>query len=194
MLKAEHVDDNRTFPPDDRPLDRLVPLVYEELRRLARRRLLRRGALSTLQATELVHEAYLRLAHQGYVEWQNRGHVIGLAAGMMRRILVDHARRRQAGKRGSGHQVISLDEAPEPEAPLAFDVLALESALSALAVLDTRQAKIAELRIFGGQSVDEMAGVLGLSAATVKREWRMAKAWLTREVVRGGGDAPGEPR
>jgi RNA polymerase sigma factor (TIGR02999 family) len=158
-----------------------MPLVYDQLRMLARR-YIARNRPATLRATELVHETYLRLAQQGYVEWQNREHLIGLAATTMRRVLVDRARRRHASKRGAGESLVSIDDVPEPAAPMVIDLLAFESALATLSAMDARQAQIVELRIFGGQSIDETAGLLGVSPATVKREWRLAKAWLWKEL------------
>jgi RNA polymerase sigma factor (TIGR02999 family) len=142
--------------------------------------------LITLQTTDLVHEAYLRLQKQGYVRWQNRGHVIGVAARMMRRILVDRARRRRADKRGGMQLRVPLDAATEVQGPPEVDVTKLDEALTMLAGFDPRQARVAELRIFGDTSVEIVAEHLSVSPATVKREWRMARAWLMRELVRSG--------
>ncbi len=164
-------------------LDQLFPLVYDQLRTLARR-YVARSEPCTLRPTELVHETYLRLAHQGYVDWRNRAHVIGLAARMMRRVLVDRARRRGSIKRGNGHHIVSLDLVPEPAVFPTVDLLSLDAALTSLTALDARQARVVELRIFGGQGIDETAAVLGISPATVKREWKLAKAWLLLEVER----------
>jgi RNA polymerase sigma-70 factor, ECF subfamily len=188
-------DEAPQAPGDPSDLDELTPLVYAELRRLARTYLARsrgREAL-TLQTTELVHEAYLRLQQQDYVRWQNRGHVIGIAARMMRRILVDFARRRHAQRRGGFQVRVPLDEAPEPAVVAESDVVRLDELLNELALLDPRQARLAELRLFAGQGIEAVAQLLGVSPATVKREWRLVKAWLLRELKRGGGvgDRPG---
>lgn len=170
-------------PPLD-SLDELTPLVYDELRRIARRYLRRGSPAASVQTTDLVHEAYLRLQKQDYVRWQNRAHVMGVAAKMMRRILVDRARRRSADKRGAGAIVLSLEQAPDMPAPGGgVDVLSLDRALERLTHMDARQGRIVELRVFGGQSVDEVSDIIGVSPATVKREWRSARAWLLRELI-----------
>ena len=169
---------------DRKALDDLFPIVYTEVRRLARSYLRRERPDHTLQATALVNEAYLRLVDQRDVRWQNRAHFFGIAAQIMRRVLVDHARMRQAGKRGSGDHPVVLDEALELVAERAPDVMALDDALNTLAELDARQAKIVELRFFGGLSIEETAEVTELSPATVKREWAAARAWLRREIER----------
>lgn len=164
-------------------LDQLMPLVYEELRAIAGRYLSRESAGHTLQSTALVHEAYFKLIGQRRVQWQNRAHFFGIAAQMMRRILVDHARRQHRDKRGGGATKLSLDEAiatAEPEREV--DLLALDAALTSLALLDPRGARIIELRFFSGLTIDETAEVLDISAGTVKREWSAARAWLYREV------------
>jgi RNA polymerase sigma factor (TIGR02999 family) len=166
-------------------LDQLMPLVYRELRRLARRHLGREGAGHTLQTTALVHEAYMRLVGQEQ-PWQNRAHFFGVAAQMMRRILVDYARRRRYAKRGGAHRV-AIDDLPDVSAERAADVLAVDAALTALAEVDERKSKMVELRFFGGLSLEETAEVLGVSEGTVRRDWTLAKAWLQREI---GG--PGE--
>jgi RNA polymerase sigma-70 factor, ECF subfamily len=163
-------------------MDRLLPMVYDELRRLARGYLRREAANHTLQATALVHEAYFKLVDQKVARWQNRAHFFGIAAQLMRRILIDYARVRLAAKRG-GHQVeITFDERLHGPRDSGPDVLALDLALERLAKCDERQAKIVELRYFGGLSIDEVAEVLKTSPATVKRDWTMAKAWLHREL------------
>jgi RNA polymerase sigma factor (TIGR02999 family) len=164
---------------------RLIPLVYGELRRLARRYMRNERPDHTLQATALVHEAYLRLAGQKDISWQNRAHFFGVAANAMRRILVDHARAKQAKKRGGDDQKVSFDEAVpvQPEAPQDF--LALDEALERLAKRDPRQARIVELRYFGGLSEEETAEVLGISVRTVKRDWKVARAWLYKEIGKG---------
>ncbi len=164
-------------------LDKLLPLVYQELRRLADRYLRRERSDHTLQATALVHEAYLKLIDQRNVHWQNRAHFFGVAAQAMRRILVDHARAHQSAKRGSGGLKLSIDEGLEvSEEQPAADMVALDDALNALAEIDPQKSRIVELRFFGGLSIEETAEVLGIGTATVIRQWRMAKAWLYNEV------------
>jgi RNA polymerase sigma-70 factor, ECF subfamily len=157
---------------------RLMPLVYDELRRLASRYLSRERPDHTLQPTALVHEAYVRLVDQTQVSWQNRAHFIGVAAQMMRRILVDHARLRHGEKRGGHRQKMPLDEAVSFEGKRDVDLIALDDALSDLARLDPGQSRIVELRFFGGLTLEETAEVMAISRSTVKREWIMAKAWL----------------
>ena len=160
-------------------LDELLPLIYGELRRLAAGYLRRERVGHTLQPTALVHEAYLRLVDQTQVRWQNRAHFLGVAAQMMRRILVDHARAHEAGKRGGEFQKLSLDENIDASGEgRDINLVALDDALERLAEIDPQKSKIVELRFFGGLSVEETAEVLGVSAPTVKRQWRMAKAWL----------------
>jgi RNA polymerase sigma factor (TIGR02999 family) len=172
---------------DQNALERLTPLVYGELRRLARRHLSRERSDHTLQSTALVHEAYLRLVDQRSVQWQNRAHFFGVAAQLIRRILIDHARARQAGKRGAGACLLSLDEAIDsPAGNRALDVVALDDALEQLAKIDPRQSRIVELRFFAGLTVQETAEVLNISTPTVNREWNAAKAWLFRELNRRG--------
>ncbi|PYU23869.1 MAG: RNA polymerase subunit sigma-70 [Acidobacteria bacterium] len=160
----------------------LIPLVYDELRRLARRHLRRERPDHTLQSAALVHEAYLRLIRQDQPHWQNRAHFFGVAAQLMRHILVDHARNRAAAKRGAGAPRLTLD--PEVALPKAREVnlVALDDALNQLAVLDLQQSRVVELRFFGGLSIEETSVVLGVSPATVKREWATARAWLQREM------------
>lgn len=167
--------------------DALLPLVYDELRRLARGYLLGERANHTLQATALVNEAYMRLIDLQRIEWRDRAHFIGIAAASMRRILVDHARKHQAGKRRGRKLQLreSIVVQPEPEPQLAE----LDEALDRLASLDPRQGRIVELRFFGGMTVEETARALDVSPTTVKREWRSAKAWLYREI-RGDPEAP----
>jgi len=174
---------------DQAALEQLTPLVYSELRRLARRHLGRERKGHTLQTTALVHEAYIRLIDQKEVRWQNRAHFFAIAAQMMRRILVDYARARNNAKRGGGAQMVSLDEALEVSDDRAADVIALDEALVALAALDQRKIRIIELRFFGGLSIEETAEVLGVSPGTVMREWTFAKAWLQREIDKGGPHA-----
>ena len=163
-------------------LDRLVPLVYGQLRRQARLQLRHERAGHTLQPTALVHEAFLRLVGQSRAQWQNREQFFAVAARAMRRVLVDHARARAAAKRGDGRTLIALDEAPDPAAPPAVDVLALDQALDRLAAIDLRQARAVELRYFAGLSAPETAAALEVSLATVNRDWAMARAWLFREL------------
>ncbi len=166
-------------------LNQLLPLVYGELRRIATRQLRSERVGHTLQPTALVHEVYLRLVDQRNVDWRNRAHFFGAAAHVMRRILVDHARRHTASKRGDGHPRLSMDEATELAAPEGIPVLALDQALDRLAAMDQELARIVELRAFGGMTIEETACVLKISPSTVKREWRTAKAWLTRELALG---------
>ena len=169
---------------DASALDRLVPLVYAELRRIAARQLRGERPNHTLQPTALVNEVYLRLVDQRQVEWQDRAHFLGVAAQTMRRILVDHARRRDAGKRGDGVPAVSIDDAREIATSGELPLLALDDALARLEALDPGLAKIVELRAFGGLTIDEAAHVLDVSPSTAKRSWRTAKAWLNRELRR----------
>lgn len=164
-------------------LDGLLPLVYDELRRLAAAYLSRERPDHTLQPTALVHEAYIRLTDQRCVDWQNRAHFFGLAAEMMRRILVNHARDRAAEKRGGEAQRVSLSLAVNSFERPAVDVLALHEALDRLAALDPRKSRIVELKFFGGMTTVEIAEVLHLSPATVEREWSFARAWLYQAVT-----------
>lgn len=167
-------------------LERLMPVVYEQLRRLAGRQLRRERPDHTLQPTALISELYLLLVRQRAASWENRAHFFALAARLMRRVLVDHARSRDAGKRGGAATTVSLDEeavAGAGAAPgQAVDVLAIDEALARLAALDADQARVVELRFFGGLTVEETALVLNRSPRTVKREWRMARAWLHGEL------------
>jgi RNA polymerase sigma factor (TIGR02999 family) len=167
---------------DEDALGALMPLVYDELRRIARNQVRRERPGQTLQPTALVHEAYLRLVDQRQVDWRSRAHFFGAAAQVMRRILVDNARRRKAIKRGDGVDCVSLGEAAEAAGPGDIPVVALDDALSRLETLDRGLAQIVELRAFGGLTIDETAHVLKVSPSTVKREWRMARAWLSREL------------
>jgi RNA polymerase sigma factor (TIGR02999 family) len=169
---------------DRQALEQLTPLVYGELRRLASRYLRRERPGHTLQSTALVHEAYLRLIDQRYVRWQNRAHFFGIAAQLIRRILVDHARAHQAQKRGADAPVLSLDEAVAAPEKRDLNLVALDDALNDLARIDPQQGRIVELRFFTGLSIEETAEVLGISPATVKRDWVVAKAWLHRELSR----------
>lgn len=163
----------------------LVPLVYDELRRLARYYLASQRSDHTLQSTAIVHEAYLRLAGRENVHWENRSHFFAVAAQLMRRILVDHARKRHAAKRGGPvHLTLLVDEAVEPSSQRELDLVALDDALKALAELDERQSRIVELRFFGGLSIEDTSRALEISPATVKREWSTARAWLYEEISR----------
>jgi RNA polymerase sigma-70 factor (ECF subfamily) len=171
---------------DRKALDRLMPVVYAELRRQAARHLRRELAGQTLQTTDLIHEAYLRLVDQRNMRWQNRAHFFAIAAQLMRRILVDHARRRHRAKRGGSAIALPLEAglmvaAEKSEA----DLLALDEALTRLAAMDSRQSQIVELRFFSGLSIEQTASVLGVSSTTVKDDLNLAKAWLRREI--GGG-------
>jgi len=184
---------------DQRALAELMPLVYGELRRLADRQLRGERSNHTLQRTALVHEAYMRLINQRNVNWQSRAQFIGLAAQLMRRILIDHARTKRRAKRGGGIAPVSLDQtgvvlsAPDEEGNRAealelaadptVDLGAIDQALQRLEAIDPKQGRIVELRFFGGLSIEETAEVVGVSPATVKREWALARAWLRRELV-----------
>jgi RNA polymerase sigma factor (TIGR02999 family) len=163
----------------------LIPLVYEELRRIARRSLSGQSGSHTLQPTALVHEAYLRLARNQPIEWQNRAHFFALAARMMRQILVDHARKHAASKRGSNAITVLADEVPASGSLPNLDVMALDDAMEQLAKLDPRQCRIVELRFFGGLSIEETAEVEKISPATTKREWATARLWLHRAMNAG---------
>jgi len=166
---------------DAAALDALFPIVYDELKRLARSELARERAGHTLQPTALVHEAYLRLVAQQVEGWSGRAYFFSLAASMMRRILVNHARDRAAQKRGSGVMPVTLSQA-EGLADGALDVVELHEALEELARLDARQARVVELKFFGGLEIEEIADVVGVSSATVRRDWTMARLWLGREL------------
>jgi RNA polymerase sigma-70 factor, ECF subfamily len=165
-------------------LDELLDVVYGELRRQAARYLRRERRNHTLQPTALVNEAFMKLVDQRNVQWQNRAHFFGVAAQAMRRIVIDHARARRRVKRGGVQQAVTLDEAMIAAESHSIDVLALDEALNRLAAFDERQAKIVELRYFAGLSVEETADVTGLSPATIKREWSMARAWLHAELTK----------
>jgi RNA polymerase sigma factor (TIGR02999 family) len=166
-------------------LEDLMPLVYENLRRLAAAYMRHEAAGHGLQPTALVHEAYVRLIDQNKVKWRNRAHFFGVAAGMMRRILVDHARRRRAEKRGGEWERVTLAGQDVAAADaLEIDVLALHQSLERLAMFDPQQERIVELRYFGGLTIDETAEVVGISPATVVREWTVAKAWLRADLSR----------
>ncbi len=168
---------------DCQALDELTPLVYDELRRMARTYLRSERSDHTLQATALVHEAYLRLIDQRSVSWQNRAHFFGIASQMMRRILVNHAVAHAAEKRGGEHEKLSLDEAMGSSNPEQVDLIALDEALTELERLDPQQTRIVELRFFGGLTIEETAEALRISPATVKRDWSTARLWLRRELA-----------
>ena len=180
---------------DEAALASLLPLVYEELRSMARRHLRHERDSHTLQRTALVHEAFLRMVDQQQVDWESRTQFYGLASQMMRRILVDHARRRAAAKRGDGAAHVDLDavlqeegeDSPPPVQEQEIDFAAVDDALKKLEVLDPQQGKLVELRFFGGLSIKETADIIGVSPATVKREWAIARAWLQREITAGEG-------
>ncbi len=167
---------------DDGALEQLTPLVEAELRRLARAYMARERRGHTLQTTALVNEAFLRLTDARRVRWEDRAHFLGVSARLMRRVLVDHARSRGYRKRGGGAQRVTLDDELAAVPALALDVVALDRALDALAAVDARKSRVIELRFFGGLTVEETAEVLRVSADTVKRDWRLAKLWLLREL------------
>jgi RNA polymerase sigma factor (TIGR02999 family) len=166
-------------------LDRLLPMVYSELHRMAAGYLRRERVDHTLQPTALINEAYLRLVGSSNISWESRAHFFGIAARVMRRILVDHARQHQADKRGADFQKVPIDAANEPGSkPEAVDLVALDAALSRLAELDPEQSKLVELRYFAGLTIEEAAETMSLSVATARRRWTSAKAWLRREIPR----------
>jgi RNA polymerase sigma factor (TIGR02999 family) len=170
---------------DRRALDALLPLVYNELRQLARRYLQRERRGHTLQSTALVHEAYVRLAQQKIPEWRNRAHFFGVAAQLMRQILVDYARSHRAAKRGGSVCKVTLDPALAEARAADVDVLALDDALKELARIDPQQSRIVELRFFGGLTIEDTSEVLGIAPSTVQRDWTTARAWLSHELERG---------
>lgn len=173
---------------DQAALDKLMPLVYDELRRIAHRHLGQERVGHTLQTSALVNEAYLKLVKEREMHWQNQAHFFAIAARLMRLILVDYARSRNRERRGGGAQRVSLDEALAVSDKQAADVLALDEALNRLAAFDERKSRVVELRYFSGLSVEETAEVLQVSAVTVMREWRLAKAWLRNELSGEGSD------
>jgi len=176
---------------DREGLDQAVPLVDHELRRIAHRAMRSERPGHTLQTTALVNEAYLRLVDQSRVNWQNRAHFLGVAAGLMRQILVDHARRVCRAKRGGGVQLLPLDEELAYSPAMSESVLVLDEALTRLAAFDARKARVVELRYFAGMSVEEAAEALGVHPNTVIHDWGLAKAWLKRELERSGPDESG---
>lgn len=171
---------------DEAALDKLTPLVYDELRRIAHRYVQRERDGHTLQTTALVNEAYLRLAGQQKIEWQSRAHFFAVTAQVMRHVLIDHARRRHYAKRGGDLQQIPLDDAAMMSQHRAAELVALDEALNELAKLDPRKSRVVELRYFGGLSLEETSEVLEVSLMTVRRDWRAAKAWLYKEVMGSG--------
>ena len=171
---------------DKDALDRLIQLVYPELRRLARQYMRREGPEHTLQTSALINEAYLRLVGQQQTEWNNRSHFYAVASQVMRHILVDHARRYQFTKHGAGAEHVPLDEAGVVSQKRASEFVALDDALTRLAVIDARKSQIVEMKFFSGLTVNEIAEVLELSPITIKREWRLARAWLHLEISPGG--------
>jgi RNA polymerase sigma-70 factor (ECF subfamily) len=174
---------------DEKALSAVMPIVHDELRKLARRSMAGERSDHTLQVTALVNEAYLRLVDLKRMQWQDRAHFFAMSARLMRRILVDHARARRYDKRGGGVRPVSLDEALHVAADADRDLVALDEALAALAATDERKARVVELRFFGGLTIDEASAVLHVSPETVGRDWRLAKAWLARELGRGNRDA-----
>ena len=176
---------------DDSLAEEVLPLVYDQLHRIARRYFRRERPGHTLQATAVVHEAYLQLVEQNGIQWQNRAHFVGRVAHMMRRVLVDHARERGAAKRGGGQVRVTLSELGEDLGGRPPDLVALDDSLRSLEVLDPQKAAIVELRFFGGLTIEETAHCLRISTATVTRQWRRAKAWLLRELSpRAGARSP----
>ena len=172
---------------EEQPSDELIRAVYGQLRRQAQRQLRRERANHTLDTAALINEAYLKLIEQRSVKWNGRAHFFALAAEMMRRILVDHARTKHRHKRGGHAEAVPIDEAlPAVSPPIDFDLIALDDALHRLASLDAQQVKVVELRYFAGLGIEETADVLKISPATVKRDWASAKAWLRYELTRGG--------
>jgi len=167
---------------DKAALDRVIPLVYQELRRLAHSQMRRERAGDTLQTTALINEAYLRLVDYARVRPRDRAHFLAIAAQAMRRILIERARHRRSAKRGSGGQKVSLDEVADVSNEQAADLVALDEALTNLAAFDSRKAQIVELKYFGGMTIEETAEVLEVSTPTVERDWQMAKIWLHREI------------
>ena len=181
-LLAEWSDGNQSA------LDELYPLVYEELHRLARRYMSRERKGHTLQTTALINEAYVRLVDQRNVRWANRSHFFAISAQIMRRILIDHARRHAYAKRGGGAQQVSLDEAAIVTPDQSLDLIRLDEALNSLSQMDPRRGQVVELRFFGGLNNEEIAGVLKVSENTVTRDWNMARAWLYQQLTGSGAN------
>ncbi|QQS45475.1 MAG: sigma-70 family RNA polymerase sigma factor [Acidobacteriota bacterium] len=172
---------------DRESLDRLIPLVYEELRRIARRSRRKNSSGDTLQTTDLINEAYLKLLGKEEIEWRDRVHFFAVAARVMRFILIDNVRAKRYAKRGGGVGHISIDDVAVAAPEKSEDILALDAALETLAGIDKRKSLIVEMRYFGGMNIEEVAEVLGVSEITVKREWARARAWLYRELKKGAG-------
>lgn len=164
-------------------LERLVPLVYPELRRIAKRQMARESPGHTLQTSALINEAYLKLIDRAKVDWQNRAHFFAVSAQVMRHILIDHARKYLYNKRGAGAQHVVLEEAAIVEEKRSSELVALDEALNALAILDPRRSQIVELKFFGGLNGEEISEIMGISPSTVQREWRAAKAWLHHTII-----------
>ena len=181
-LLAEWRDGNQAA------LDELYPLVYDELHRLARRYMSRERKGHTLQTTALINEAYVRLVDQRNVQWHNRSHFFAISAQIMRRILIDHARRHAYAKRGGGAQQVSLEEAATVTPEQSFELIRLDEALKSLAEMDSRRSRVVELRYFGGLSNQEIASVLHISQNTVTRDWKMARAWLYQQLTGSAGN------
>jgi len=169
---------------DEAALEQLIPLVYQALRRMAHRYMAGQRAGHTLQTTALVHETYLQLVDYRQVRWQDRSHFLAVSATLMRRILVDYARSRKAGKRGGAERPVSLDENLTFSPAMSANLVALDDALQALGEIDPRKSKVVELKFFGGLDTREIAATLGVSEPTVLRDWKLAKVWLLREVTR----------
>jgi RNA polymerase sigma-70 factor, ECF subfamily len=167
-------------------LDRLIPLVEKELRRLARSYMRRERADHTLQTTALINEAYMRLVKQRNVQWENRAHFFAIAAQLMRRVLIDHAKSTRRVKRGGAALRVSFEDVAAPSADRSEELIALDAALEKLAAIDARKGRVVEMRYFGGLTLEEAAEVLEISPNTVMRDWRMARAWLEREISGGG--------
>jgi RNA polymerase sigma factor (TIGR02999 family) len=186
MVEAKKADVTRLLSRwsagDRAALDSLVPAVYRELRRMAARYLSRERSHHTVQPTALVHEAFLKLVDQRDVRWQNRAHFFGVAAQLMRRVLVDYARQRTADKRGGGVDCLPLEDSMAIGVSNQIDMIAVDDALNRLATVDPDQVRLVELRFFGGLTIEETAEVLGWSSGSVKREWTVARAWLQREI------------
>jgi RNA polymerase sigma factor (TIGR02999 family) len=182
LLRAWSEGDRAAF-------DKLMPLVYEELRQMAKRYMDRQQVGHTLQTTALIHEAYLRLVDQSEAQWQNRAHFFAVAATAMRHILVDHARARQAAKRGGAARAVTLDEAAAVSVEEAAELVALDDALESLAAFDQRKSRVVEMKYFGGLTVEETAEALQVSPETVARDWRLARTWLLRELSKTGASS-----
>jgi RNA polymerase sigma factor (TIGR02999 family) len=170
---------------DKHALDKLMPLVYDEMRRIAHRYMQKEHDGHTLQTTALINEAYVRLVGQQKIEWQNRSHFFAVTAQVMRHLLIDHARRQNFAKRGGGAERVALDDATMMSSERAVELIALDEALGELAQMDPRKSRVVELRYFGGLSLEETAEVLDISLMTVRRDWRAAKAWLFRRIREG---------